>query len=412
MNYDWAAHIPEFKFLAIALTTFIVLRLLAPGVTYLLTRLATPFSFGRDLLERVKPPLHFLIPLVGLQILWRSAPEGLAFSGIIAHLISLAIIANVIWFGLRAVDAGRQVIFKRHPIQVSDNRTARRIHTQTQVLVHILSFFVILFGIAAMLMTFPGAKQIGASLLASAGLAGLAVGFAAKPVLGNLIAGLQIALTQPLSLDDVVIVENEWGRIEEITATYVVIKIWDERRLIVPLQYFIENPFQNWTRESTQLLGTLTLWVDYALPLEPLRKELDTLCKQVPEWWDGRVANIQVTETSDRAIQLRVLVSSSNAGNNWDLRCFLREKLVQFIAANYPEYLPQLRTNLEEELVSSKATQSLKTGEPSAELAEEPTPAIDSNSKDSTGTDSLEKENPEKGSPAKSSPKRGPKKDA
>jgi small-conductance mechanosensitive channel len=249
MNYDWAAHIPELRFLAIALITLVVLALLAPGITYLLTRIAAPFSFARDLLERIKSPLHFLIPLIGLQILWRTAPEDLAFAGIIAHLITLAIIANIIWFGLRVVDAGRQVIFDRHPIEVSDNRTARRIQTQTQVLVHTLSFFVILFGIAAMLMTFPGAKQIGASLLASAGLAGLAVGFAAKPVLGNLISGLQIALTQPLSIDDVVIVENEWGRIEEITATYVVIKIWDERRLIVPLQYFIENPFQNIKRK-------------------------------------------------------------------------------------------------------------------------------------------------------------------
>jgi small-conductance mechanosensitive channel len=345
MNYDWAEHIPELTFLATALITLVVLSLVAPGVTFLLTRIAKPFSFARDLLERIKPPLHFLIPLIGLQIVWRSAPETLRFAGAVNHLITLAIIAVVIWFGLRFVDAGRQVIFKRHPIQVSDNRTARKIHTQTQVLVHTLSFFVILFGVAAMLMTFPGAKQIGASLLASAGLAGLAVGFAAKPVLANLIAGLQIAITQPLSLDDVVIVENEWGRIEEITSTYVVIKIWDERRLIVPLQYFIENPFQNWTRESTQLLGSLFLWVDYAMPLDPLRSELERLCTQVPELWDGRVSNIQVTDTSDKAIQLRILVSSSNASNSWDLRCLLREKLVQFIATNHPDYLPQLRTN-------------------------------------------------------------------
>ncbi len=353
MNYDWVAHLPELRFLAIALITLVVLALLAPGITYLLTRLATPFSFARDLLERIKAPLHFLIPLIGLQILWRSAPENLAFSGIISHLITLSIIATVIWFGLRFVDASRQVIFNRHPIQVSDNRAARRIHTQTQVLVHILSFLVILFGIAAMLMTFPGAKQIGASLLASAGLAGLAVGFAAKPVLGNLISGLQIALTQPLSLDDVVIVENEWGRIEEITSTYVVIKIWDERRLIVPLQYFIEHPFQNWTRSSTQLLGSLFLWVDYAMPLDPLRKELENLCKQVPQFWDGRVSNLQVTDASEKSVQVRVLVSSSNAGNSWDLRCFLRERLIQFITANYPDYLPQLRTSFDDEAFNS-----------------------------------------------------------
>lgn len=352
MNYDWAAHVPELKFLAIALATVVILAIAAPGITYLLTRIAAPFSFARDLLERIKPPLNFLIPLIGLQIVWRSASADIGYAGTVSHIITLAIIITVIWLGLRIVDAGRQVIFKRHPIEVSDNRTARRIHTQTQVLVHTLSFFVILFGFAAMLMTFPGAKQIGASLLASAGLAGLAVGFAAKPVLGNLIAGLQIALTQPLSLDDVVIVENEWGRIEEITSTYVVVKIWDERRLIVPLQYFIENPFQNWTRESTQLLGTLFLWVDYAMPLEPLRKELERLCKQVPHWWDGRVSNIQVTDTSDKAIQLRVLVSSSNAGNNWDLRCFLREHLLQFIVEKHSDYLPQLRTNFYEDQVN------------------------------------------------------------
>jgi small-conductance mechanosensitive channel len=355
MNYDWATHIPELKFLAVALTTFILLLILAPAITYLLGKLTTPFSFAQDLLIRIKPPLHLLIPLIGLQIVWRSAPDDLSFRNAVSHLITLTIITIIVWLGLRIVDAGRMVIFKRHPIDVSDNRAARRIHTQTQVLVHALSFFVILFGIAAMLMTFPGAKQIGASLLASAGLAGLAVGFAAKPVLGNLIAGLQIALTQPISLDDVVIIEGEWGRVEEITSTYIVIKIWDERRLIVPLQFFIENPFQNWTRASTQLLGTLTLWVDYAMPLEPLRKELENLCREVPQWWDGRVCNLQVTDTSDKAIQLRVLVSSSNASNSWDLRVFLREKLIQFITKNHADYLPQLRTYFyEDQSVSSK----------------------------------------------------------
>jgi small-conductance mechanosensitive channel len=346
MNYDWASHIPELKFLMTALSVVVVLALLAPGISYLLTRLASPFSFARDLLERIKPPLNFLIPLLGLRIIWRAAPDEASYVGVVGHLITLAIITNFIWLGLRFVDAGRQVIFQRHPIQVSDNRAARRIHTQTQVLVHSISFFVILFGIAAMLMTFPGAKQIGTSLLASAGLAGLAVGFAAKPVLGNLIAGLQIALTQPLSLDDVVIVENEWGRIEEITSTYFVVKIWDERRLIVPLQYFIEKPFQNWTRESTQLLSSFFLWTDYTMPLQPLREELDRLLKQTPELWDGRVSNIQVTDVSEKCMQLRVLISASNASKSWDLRCFLRENLLQFIVTHYADYLPKWRTDI------------------------------------------------------------------
>jgi len=359
MNFNWTDYAPEFKFLSVAIVTVVILAILAPAITYLLTRLATPFSFARDLLERVKPPLRFLIPLVGLQVVWRNAPDDVGYADNVSHILTILIIFNVIWLGLKFVDAVRQVIFIRHPIDVSDNRTARRIHTQTQVLVHTVSFVVILFGIAAILMTFPGAKQIGASLLASAGLAGLAVGFAAKPVLGNLIAGLQIAITQPLSLDDVVIVENEWGRIEEITSTYVVIKIWDERRLIVPLQYFIEKPFQNWTRESTQILGTLFLWVDYAMPLDSLRKELERLCKQVPDLWDGRVSNIQVTDISEKSVQLRVLVSSSNAGNNWDLRCFLREHLLQYIATNHPDYLPKLRTSFyDDQIVPEKNPES------------------------------------------------------
>jgi small-conductance mechanosensitive channel len=377
MNFDWAEHIPELKFLAIALAVVFVLTLIAPAITYLLARVASPFSFTRDLLERVKPPLHFLIPLIGLQIAWRSAPDNMPLAGAIAHLITLGTIGGVVWLGLRFVDAGRQVVFRRHPIQVSDNRAARKIHTQTQVLVHTLSFFVILFGIAAMLMTFPGAKQIGASLLASAGLAGLAVGFAAKPVLGNLIAGLQIAITQPLSLDDVVIVENEWGRIEEITSTYVVIKIWDERRLIVPLQYFIENSFQNWTRSSTELLGSLFLWVDYKMPLDPLRQELERLCKEAPNLWDGRLAIIQVTDTSDKAIQLRVLVSSSNASNGWDLRCLLREKLVQFIATNNPEYLPQLRTHFFEDQAEAQGKSGSTAGVSAESTPQAAAPGLD-----------------------------------
>jgi small-conductance mechanosensitive channel len=159
-------------------------------------------------------------------------------------------------------------------------------------------------------------------------------------------------------------VENEWGRIEEITSTYVVIKIWDERRLIVPLSYFIEEPFQNWTRESTQILGALFLWVDYGMPLDSLRTELERLCKQVPNLWDGRVNNIQVTDISEKSVQLRVLVSSSNAGNNWDLRCFIRENLLKFIVANHAEHLPQLRTSFDEDQIipmkNSKPTQDVK----------------------------------------------------
>ena len=164
--------------------------------------------------------------------------------------------------------------------------------------------------------------------------------------LANLIAGIQIAVTQPIRLDDVVIVENEWGRIEEITGTYVVVRIWDDRRLVVPLQYFIERPFQNWTRRNSSIIGSVFFWVDYSLPLEPLREELRRLCQELPELWDGRVIVLQVTDASEKSLQLRVLVSSQDSSRNWDLRCHLRESLIGFIQRQYPQCLPQLRADL------------------------------------------------------------------
>ncbi len=355
MAFNWAQYLPELKLLLGAATAVLIFHFASPWLTRLLTRLASPFSFTHDLLELIKPPLHLLIPLLILRTIWGSASDNFIFIDIARHLTTLAIILAITWLGLRIVQAGQQVILQRHPITMSDNLSARRIQTQTKVLVQTLCFFVILFGIAAMLMTFPNARQIGTSLLASAGLAGLAVGFAAKPVLGNLIAGLQIAITQPISLDDVVIVENEWGRVEEITGTYVVIRIWDDRRLIVPLQYFIENPFQNWTRKTSNLIGSIFLWVDYAMPLEPLREELNNLCRQAPELWDGKVCVLQVTDTTEKAMQLRILVSTSDSSKNWDLRCFIREKLILFINVNHPDCLPKVRSDWQEVSASPAA---------------------------------------------------------
>src|SRR5690606_1054961 len=278
--------------------------------TRVLARMAYRLPYLRGLVARIKPPLHLLIPLFGLQTVCSSASEEFCFIFALRHSTTLAIIATFTWLGTRVAKAIQYVVMLKNAMDIADNLNARRIQTQTRVLVQTLSMFVVIFGAAAMLMTFPGARQFGTSILASAGVAGLAVGFAAKPVLGNLIAGLQIAITQPIRLDDVVIVENEWGRIEEITGTYVVVKIWDQRRLIVPLQWFIENPFQNWTRQTSTILGSVFFWVDYAIKLEPLRQELDRLLEQVPQLWDGQVKVLQVTDTSEKSIQLRVLASS------------------------------------------------------------------------------------------------------
>ncbi len=345
MFADLQSHIPvaELKTLLIAAITALVLSIAARLAANMLQRLANPLPFMREMLLQVRQPACLLVPLLGVQTVWTAAADSLMLIGALRHITTLAIIATITWLGLRAVAAVQELILIRHPVDIADNLRARRIQTQTRVLVRTLSCFVLLFGLATMLMTFPSARQFGGSLLASAGLAGLAVGFAAKPVLGNLIAGLQIAITQPIRLDDVVIVENEWGRIEEITGTYVVVRIWDDRRLIVPLQWFIENPFQNWTRVSSSLTGAITFWVDYSIPLEPLRKELERLLQEVPQLWDGRVSVLQVVETSERAIQLRVLVSSRDSSSGWDLRCYIRENLISFISHKHPQSLPQLR---------------------------------------------------------------------
>ena len=201
---------------------------------------------------------------------------------------------------------------------------------------------VVVAGCAMALMTFPGARQVGASLLASAGVIGIVAGLAAKPVFSNLIAGLQLALAQPIRIDDVLVVEGEWGRVEEITGTFVVLRIWDDRCLILPLTYFIEKPFQNWTRSSAQLLGSAFFYVDFGMPLAPLRAELERVVRAAPEW-DGRTFVLQVTDTTDRAMQLRVLATARNSALAFDLRCRIREGLIDFMQREYPQFLPRLR---------------------------------------------------------------------
>jgi small-conductance mechanosensitive channel len=351
LNTNWMGFVlwPEMKILLIALLAAGLAYLLGGGLLNLLRRLSNPLPFAHELLLRTRAPLSCLLPVLAIQMVLGATSDDMAFISGAQRIATLVMIAVFTWLGLRAADAVQLVIALRNPVDVADNLQARRIQTQTRVLVRTLSVFVVIFGVSTMLMTFPAARQFGASLLASAGLAGLAVGFAAKPVLGNLIAGLQIALTQPIRLDDVVIVENEWGRIEEIGASYVIIRIWDDRRLVVPLQWFIENPFQNWTRRTSALTGSVLFWVDYSTPLEPLRQELEQLCDRARHIWDGRVSVLQVVDTSDKAIQIRVLVSSQDSSRNWDLRCYIRENMINFICANYPGHLPRLRASLQDD---------------------------------------------------------------
>ncbi|MBA4266404.1 MAG: mechanosensitive ion channel protein MscS [Comamonadaceae bacterium] len=294
----------------------------------------------------IRAPARLALLVLALNFVWHPVSAEANWVATLQHWIGLCLMATLTWLLARAVHGAASGVMDANPVTVADNLAARRIRTQTQVLSRVLQGLVVLVGVSLMLMTFPAVRQVGTSLLASAGVVGLVAGFAARPVLGNLIAGLQIGISQPIRIDDVVIVENEWGVIEEITGTYVVVRIWDQRRLVVPLQYWIEKPFQNWTRTTSELIGTVFLWVDYRMPLAPLREALQRAC-EMSEHWDKRFALLQVTEAGERAMQLRCLVTSASAPAGWDLRCHVREYLVDFMQREYPQFLPRQRAEVE-----------------------------------------------------------------
>lgn len=345
----WADHV--LLRLAVAVLAAMVVSLFVHRAGALvLTRVTRGMPVAASVVRFIRVPARWWLLCVALQIVWQGAPDDLSWIDRARHLNSLALLACLTWMALRAVSGVAQGVIDQHPLNVVDNLNARRIHTQAKVLSRTVMVMVGMAGLALMLLTIPGARQFGASLLASAGVIGLVAGIAAKPVFGNLIAGLQIALAQPIRLDDVLIVQGEWGRVEEITGTYVVLAIWDQRRLIIPLQWFIENPFQNWTRRSAEIIGTVFLWMDYRMPLEPLRAEAQRICEASPHW-DKRLCLLQVVDASERSMQLRWLVTAADSGKAFDLRCAVREGLIALIARDYPSFLPLTRAELRDERV-------------------------------------------------------------
>lgn len=301
-------------------------------------------SLGLDLISFARRPTLLVALLIATYGALAIIDAG-RLRGFVSSIVSIGIIAAATWTAVRFVGLIERRISRRRPIDVPDNLQARRVQTQVRVLAKAADVLIIVVGVALMLMTIPAIRQLGTSLLASAGLAGLVAGLAARPVLSNIVAGIQIGLTQPIRLDDVVIVEGEWGRIEEITATYVVVRLWDDRRLITPLSYFIEHPFENWTRSTTELLVTVSLWADYDAPLEDIRGELARICRASPNW-DGRLCQLDVIDASERAIQLRALVSAADASRGWTLRCHVREELVRYVCSQHPQTLPRIRANI------------------------------------------------------------------
>lgn len=256
--------------------------------------------------------------------------------------LGLLLIFSMAWFIIKLLYVFEDLILSQYRVDVRDNLEARRIHTQIQILKKIAILIIGVITLATALMAFEKVRQLGTTILASAGIVGIIVGFAAQRSIATLLAGIQMAITQPIRIDDVVIVEGEWGRIEEITLTYVVVRIWDLRRLIIPMTYFLEKPFQNWTRVSADLLGTVFIYVDYTVPVNKLRAELKNILES-SQRWDKKVCGLQVTNTTEHAMELRALMSAPDSSTAWELRCEVREKLIAFIKKNYPSSLPRVR---------------------------------------------------------------------
>jgi small-conductance mechanosensitive channel len=349
---DWIAALPPWATALLVLACMVVLGLIAHAIVYAVgsgIARRTPRELDELFVRHSRAPARLLFPLVFILIGWSAFPPSAEFAFLGQRLLGVLFIVAIAWLLVRMLSVLDDWVALHYPLDVADNLAARRIRTQSSIFKRTAGVVVCVIAGALILMKIPGVENVGASLLASAGIAGIIVGVAARPALSNLLAGLQLALTQPIRLDDVVIVEGEWGRIEEITNTYIVVRIWDLRRLVVPLSHFIEKPFQNWTRQTADLLGSVFVHMDYTIPVDEVRRELHRIL-QSSGMWDGKVWNLQVVDASERTVQLRCLMSAPDASRAWDLRCHVRERLIAYIQERYPDSLPRARAQIDAEL--------------------------------------------------------------
>lgn len=329
----------------LALGVIVALIVHALGVALARRLLRSRDAFWRSLVMRSRRPSRLALVALGLSFAARVAPLSQGQAALFQHGMLIAVILLVGWIALTALDIASTLYMRGVSLDADDNLIARKHVTQVRILHRAIATVVVLVTIGLALMTIGAVRQWGVSLLAAGGAAGLIVGLALQPLLANLIAGIQIAMTQPIRIDDAVIVESEWGTIEEIRSTYVVVKLWDLRRMVLPLTYFIQTPFQNWTRESATLIGTAMLYVDYAAPIDAMRAKLEAIVKASP-LWDGQVVALQVTDLRERVMEVRCLASARNAPQTFDLRCIVREQMVAFLKAEHPDALPRDRLDL------------------------------------------------------------------
>jgi small-conductance mechanosensitive channel len=300
------------------------------------------WPFLRTVLSATKEPMRLALLVIALAVALPTAPLASDTASALARLLGLATICLLGWIALTVLHIAADLYLMRFRLDVEDNLLARKHVTQVRVLERVMDVVIVLITVGFALMTFDAVRQYGVTLFASAGVAGIIAGLAAPPVLTNFLAGVQLAVAQPIRIDDTVIVENESGNVEEITFSYVVVRLWDLRRMVVPLSYFIEKPFQNWTRTGGELIGSVFLYVDHTAPVDAIRQKLSEIASQ-SKLWNGKVLNLQVSDCKESTIELRALISANSAPAVWDLRCEVREKLIDFLQREYPSALPRRR---------------------------------------------------------------------
>jgi small-conductance mechanosensitive channel len=299
-------------------------------------------SFLRHAIDRTRRLVQFILVLFSARLATSLLPIGSAIQDVANHVFAALFVIQLGWIAKVAANLAVDRYVAGLDLTASDNLLARKAITQMRILRQALNVLIALVTLALALMSFEAVRQVGVSLFASAGVAGIVAGLAARPMLENLIAGVQLALTQPLRLGDAVVINNEWGWVEEITSTYIVVRLWDWRRQVVPLSYLFQNPFTNWTRSSSSIIGTVLIYADYTLPMDIVRAKATEIVKG-SRLWDGTVVNIQVSDAREQVMEVRVLASASDSGRAWDLRCEIREKLIAFIRDTFPESLPRIR---------------------------------------------------------------------
>src|SRR5690554_5618190 len=334
------------------LSGFLVKYLLIPLVRKSATN-PDSYSVFRSFVRRFNKVLSVFIPLVVFNSLLPLTQFSPSTYMLLSKAMEVVLIGCIALILIKGINVLEDYLYHRFDIQKANNLKERKIRTQIVFLRKLAVSIIVVFAIAIILLSFESLRKVGAGLLTSVGIGGIIIGFAAQKSLGNLLAGFQIAFTQPIRIDDVLIVEGEWGKVEEINLTYVVVNIWDKRRLVLPIQYFIEKPFQNWTRTTAEILGTVFIYTDFSIPVQKLREQLSLLLTN-HSLWDGKVDVLQVTDLKEQTMEIRCLMSCRNASQAFDLRCFIREQMMNYIRIHFPESL--VKTRIEFEQGTSRTT--------------------------------------------------------